>query len=385
MTPKTTSVPITGSVLRWAISESGMTESEVAQGVGISVNVLRSWASEADQPSRGQLESLAQLLKRPSAVFLLPEPPSARREYAQFRRAPGDRAGRLTKDEARWIREAERVQSIAALLVRGLERRPNIPVYSSEVVPGDVATKERYRIGIPDDIPKLASVGEAFRWWRDFLERSGVLVFQFSLGRSSCRGFSIWNEWAPVVAVNTTYNFPARIYTMFHEYGHLVTRTDSICVGFTSPRGRTTENGTLEKWCEKFSASFLLPQHSFAQYLDQALRISGRIGEVQIVSRIATHFRVSLRAVAMRLAELDRAEPDLYDRVDRVARVREQPELGGGGGQRRYQRRLEEFGRRLPWLLLEGAERQAIDELDVLDYLDITTSDLKELQRELAG
>jgi len=53
--------------------------------------------------------------------------------------------------------------------------------------------------------------------WRGVLEARGVLVLQLSIGKGNVRGFSAWDDHAPIVAVNTSYHPTARIFTLFHE------------------------------------------------------------------------------------------------------------------------------------------------------------------------
>ena len=39
------------------------------------------------------------------------------------------------------------------------------------------------------------------------------VVFAFSMGSESCRGFSLWDDYAPILAVNTAWLPSARIFT----------------------------------------------------------------------------------------------------------------------------------------------------------------------------
>src|SRR3954447_3556788 len=88
---------------------------------------------------------------------------------------------------------------------------------------------------------------------------SGVVVFLFQLGADNCRGFSLWHDRAPVIAINTTWNDEARTFTLFHEVGHLVTRTNSACT--SAPASAVTGAwDPAERWCERFAAAALVPE-----------------------------------------------------------------------------------------------------------------------------
>lgn len=384
--PKPTSVPINGSVLRWAIRESGILEETVAENLQVPIDMLRQWEQGSSFPSKTQFGKLTVLLKRPSALFFLPEPPDIEPTYAHFRWAPQAEESRLASEEARGIRSVTRLQGVVSLLLKELNQEPPaIPQVSETMSAEAVAADQRRTFGLTVETQlNWPSASHAFREWRQLLERKGVFVLHLRLGRTSCRGFSIWDDRAPIIAVNTAYNFPARIYTIFHEYAHLLTRTNAVCTSFTGPIARS--NDLTERWCERFAASFLLPRKEFLENASQLRRGAQVVTDFAAVARLANQFKVSLRAVALRLVELDRADLDLYLEVDNRARVTEQEKHGGGGkGQKRYERRLDEYGRRLPKVFLEGVRRDIIDSHDVLDYLDLSTKSLDDLERALAS
>ncbi len=185
-----------------------------------------------------------------------------------------------------------------------------------------------------------------------------------------------------MVAVNTAYNQQARIYTLFHELAHLLTRTNSVC-GDLRVMPRSDQD--VERWCERFAASFLLPRRALEAYIEATFRRGKAHREdLRVVSGVAARFKVSLRAAALRLIGLGLAEEELYSQVDRIAVVKEKERRGGGGqALKRHERRIAEFGHRLPGLLLEANRRDILDTYDVLDYLDISTKDLGNLKKEL--
>lgn len=384
--PNQTLVPINGSVLRWAIQESGISEKSIAENLQVAVGVLRQWESGSAFPSKTQFAKLLALLKRPSALFFLPEPPDIEPTYAHFRRAPKAQESRVAPDEARWIRSATRLQGAVSLLLKEMNQEPpKLPRLSPSPSAETAANEQRSVSGVTVQTQLgWPSPSWAFREWRQALEQQGVFVLHLRLGRASCRGFSVWDDMAPIIAINTAYNFPARIYTIFHEYAHLLTRTNAVCTSFSGPTDASDDEA--ERWCEKFAASFLLPRSEFLAHVDE-LRRGARVADFATVVRLANRFKVSLRAVALRLVDLDRANLELYREVDSRAKVSEQEKHGGGGGkgQKRYERRLDEYGRRLPKVFLEGVRRDIIDSHDVLDYLDLSTKSLDELERELAS
>ena len=128
--------------------------------------------------------------------------------------------------------------------------------------PETVAREIRELLAVPVETQlDWGSAGDAFRGWRSALEDVGVVVFQLSLGKKGIRGFSAWDDFAPLVAVNTAYHPTARVFTLFHEVGHLLRRDDAACLRFMRPGD--AEAG-IERWCERLSANLLMPSEALA-------------------------------------------------------------------------------------------------------------------------
>lgn len=112
----TTLVPITPSVLEWAIAASGLSPVEVAAEVGIDGAELESWISGQEKPALTKCRKLAATVHRQLAVFLLPAPPESEGIDVRFRHPIGSKFQRaLTPDERRLLRRARRLQEAEAL------------------------------------------------------------------------------------------------------------------------------------------------------------------------------------------------------------------------------------------------------------------------------
>lgn len=382
--PKTKLIPITGTVLRWAIAEAGFTEEELASRLKVDPGTVRRWETGPETPNTTQFRGLVQALRRPSAIFFLPEPPQRTSIQAQFRGAPGVAQRALKPEEARWLRKARWLQQTASWLVQELGEEP--PDMSSWRTTHDVeatAITERSKLGISVSVQRgWLDASTALKQWRTRLESLGILVFQLRLGRESCRGFSLWDDLAPVIAINSAYNEAARIYTLFHEYSHLLLRTDAICVAPFRWVGPGQDEDP-ERWCERFAAALLLPRGDLLDYLALAFgwRYGTFIRAFDQVINIARHYKVSLRAAALRLVELGAAEYSLYQEVNERAQVAETEKRGGGGrGLQRHEVRVQELGKRLPRILLDGLNKDILGLHDVLENIDVSTSHLADLE-----
>jgi Zn-dependent peptidase ImmA (M78 family) len=378
--PRATLVPINGAVLEWAIRESGYTESDVAEKLGVPAAEIMDWERGQGQPSKTKFARLVEVLKRPSAVFFLPSPPPPNPVQAQFRKGVGVEARPLNVEEARWLRRARRLQRMLAW-IRQEQRLPPVDIAraSIEEKPQLVAARERERFEVSlAEQKSWQDVYMAAKRWRWKIEERGVAVFHARLGRESCRGFSLWDDYLPIVAANSTYNTPARIFAYFHEFARLLLRSDSVC-GAVSPDSPSK----VEGWCELFAAAFLMPGDSVAEQLRNGLKWTGdRPLAFEDVGKLGRVFSVSLRAVALRLRDLGLASEELYEEVDRRAVIADQEKSsdGGGTGASRPEIRVRELGWHVPAILLAAMHQDLVGLHDVMDLLNASASDVDDLE-----
>jgi Zn-dependent peptidase ImmA (M78 family)/DNA-binding XRE family transcriptional regulator len=373
-------VPITPAALSWAIEESGYSREKLAAHLGVSLETVEAWISGRAQPTITKFRRIAAFLKRTPSTLLLPEPPRRVYRTVKFRRPTGEERSELNPTERRFLREAARVQRILSWVLEELgEESLRLPL--ANIMRDDaqeLALRARSLLALTDDTQVgWRSSSQALDAWRSKLEEQGVLIFLLPLGESACRGFSLWDKKAPAIAINTAWNTEARIFSLLHEYGHLLTRTDSACIEDGLAQAPVRKDDGVERWCERFSAAVLMPKSAFEHALRAEFRAAvPRLPEARFLAR---RFKVSLRAAVIRLIELNLAGRDLYREVP--PQSDKKAPGGGGRGRNRLQVREDQFGRRATRLFVRAVENDVLTRTDVLGVLDIADSDLETLQR----
>lgn len=366
-------VPATPSVVAWAIHESGFTIPKLAIILGLPEQVIEGW-THGQHPELAAFRRFAAVVERPLAAFLLPEPPSGSLPPVKFRHSRSTAGRELNPEERRRIREAARLQGIMSWLAAEMEMRgPEVLSYTTKDDPEIVARAIRAQTGISLETQLSWSSGtEALRAWRASVEGCGVSVFMVPMGEESCRGFSVWDDRAPLIAVNTAWMTEARIFTLFHEYAHLVTRTNSVCVE-DAPLGSSIAGDKTERWCERVAAAVLIPSEGLDTVLAD-LRGPDRKTDFVAVTRVASRLRVSRRAAALRLIETGQAPWSLFKSLPSHADLR----LGGGGGHGRTREtiRRQQFGNRTIRMFSEALERDVLGPADIVDYLGVSAEAL---------
>ena len=255
-------------------------------------------------------------------------------------------------------------------------QRPRLSKTSISVKSDSIAddTRSSLEIGIARQLT-WPSASIAFKEWRSATDNLGVYVFLLPMGENSCRGFSLWNPRAPVIAVNTAWNYQARIFTLFHELGHLITRTDSACKSGGN-FALTKHSDHTERWCEKFAAAVLLPWKPVRAYITEYYAwTEGRsISNLDVVYDIASKFKVSARAAALRLIQQKAASWDLYRKIPPISDAKKIAR--GGHGRVRQEISEENYGLKTAKLLLRGTDERYLTIADTVDYLRIKDTDL---------
>jgi Zn-dependent peptidase ImmA (M78 family) len=72
--------------------------------------------------------------------------------------------------------------------------------------------------------------GDNYRFWRSSLETKDILVFQFTGVRpKQMLGFSLSFDQLPVIAVNRKVKANGRVFTLLHEFAHLLVGESGVC------------------------------------------------------------------------------------------------------------------------------------------------------------
>lgn len=369
-------VPITGSVLAWAITDAGRSRAQVAAEVGVDPGVVLAWEQERDRPSTGQFNKLCGLLKRPPSFFFLARPPSTAPVAPSFRTHKGTAKDREpTPQEVTGLQLARRLQSVTAWVYERTERTVQLPRLTVQTDPEEAGSRLRewLRWGTDDVVGASISDAKVTFAMRSAIQDCGVIALNLTLGEDGARGFSLPHRRAPLLAVNTSDHHRARLFSLVHELAHLTLGDNSLCT--------TSQAGGVEPWCNRTAASVLMPTEPFWNYV-QSKFPNEEIATTAQVSTIRNYWHTSLRAVAIRLEHLGLAKEGLYDLVDREAEAKKKP--GGRPQPDKPQHlprvRLQQYGRGYVTALMEAEEEGILPQAEVLSLLKLSRSEYAQIQ-----
>jgi Zn-dependent peptidase ImmA (M78 family)/DNA-binding XRE family transcriptional regulator len=312
----TVKAKIKAELLVWAREESGLGTDEAAQKIGISPERLAEWEAGEDGPSIAQLRKVAEVYKRPLAVFYLPEVPRRFRVMQDFRRLPGEVAGHYSPKFRLEMRNAELRRDLAVELYQEIGEEP--PRFVLQAALDDNA--EQVGLAIRDALQIAAA--EQARWreprvafnaWRAAIEAAGVLVFQaIDIPLAEMRGFSIASDVMPVVAANRKDSYAGRAFSLLHELTHLMLRRSGIC-DLEEEAHRPPEEQRIEIFCNMVAGAALLPRNLLLHDPIVAAAAAGRVDwSDEILVALARRFAVSREVVLRRLLISGRTSEAFY-------------------------------------------------------------------------
>jgi len=364
-------VDVNPAVLSWARESAGYNLPEVAERCRIPENAIAGWESGRPQPTWSDLRKLAKLYRRPVASLLLAVPPEEAPTPTDYRTLP-DAKKELSPDTrfairtARWL--LRRARELEAQL--GVEQPSQAAAVRLSDDPDDVARDLRRRVGVTvSEQTRWGSIGEALARWRAAVEAQRVFVFQFRAPVKELRGFSHVEEGCPAIALNQKDAISARIFTLFHEYTHLLIARPGMCL---PEEGQFRESKPLEKFCNGVAGSVLIPRADFEPRLPPS-------PTDEAIAELAQHYRVSRYVVLGRMRTLGAVSTEAYRQI--TGRWETQRAGGPGpkrrqkGGPSRTTRCLNERGRLFVSVVLEAAKRDVIPASDATSYLGIRLKD----------
>lgn len=380
-------VALSPSVLEWALEESGMDAAELAARTDVALEALRAWIKGVDRPNRSQFAEIARVLARPEDFFFLPEPPTTPSFPVELRTAADGTP--LSSENIVSIRWARHIQAMVSWIVEDVKQPPEsvMALHSMRPTLSEDVLSERLRawIGLQDsDHDSGVSRHEAFNRRRKAIERNGIIVMQHRLGREGFRGFSIDDPWAPMIVVNRQETPEARSFTLMHELSHLTIGGSSSCASTSGVAERAPE---IERKCDRIASRILIPRDELLSELSSS-QSSDDTNDRHLIRRIASRFRVSLRASAIALVEQETVPRSAYSDIDRWSPAPDYPRQTDGDNvphETRIQNRVRELGGLVIHTILDAERRGRVTEHDVLDYFDLDRSSLPELAKAVGG
>jgi Zn-dependent peptidase ImmA (M78 family)/transcriptional regulator with XRE-family HTH domain len=359
-------VPVAPGVLKWARETMGKTVDDVAKRLDLGKATVEAWEKGQKHPTLKQLRELSVFLKRPLAAFFLPTAPQEAPLPVDFRTLPADSKKPFTEKTLLALRRARRLQDLSRELASNLGDRSFFDIETASLADDVRSLADRVRQGYGVTVEnqfEWKSETEALREWKRATESRGVLVLELPFPIAEGRAFSLTDDTYPVIVLNSGDSGNGRIFSLFHEFGHLLLGQSGIC-------DFIEEGKAIEQFTNRFSGEFLVPSLALS---GQAV-VQSHIGEewedddLLVLGRL---FKVSREVILRRLLITGSTTRKFYERKRAEWEARRKDIRPKGGHRVPARQCLRQNGVPFTARVLEAAERDIITYRDVSDYLSI--------------
>ena len=301
-------------LLVWARKTAHFTQQEAAHKVHVTEDLLKSWEDGKNRPTIHQLRELGETYKRPIAVFYLPEPPKEFTPLKDFRRFANSKISALSTKLQLETRLAQNRREIAIELYDDLDYEIPKPPQKVNLTdePETLALKIRNNLKVTrDEQLRFYDDHEAFTNWKTAIEKSGVLVFQINdVDINEIRGFSISDTPLPVIAINNKESRFGRIFTLLHEFVHILIREHGLCDFYENQHN--FESRRVEVFCNRVAGAILVPEKYFLLEEPVLENKPGVEWPEKQICILADKYKVSREVIMRRLLILKRITADFY-------------------------------------------------------------------------
>ncbi len=382
---KSLEIEVEPNVLKWAINSSGWKEEDIIKRLNISSNTFSNWLTGEVKPTITKLENLANIIKRPFAVFFLSEPPLEKPMPNDYRMLP-NKKGEFDKKTILAIRRARRLQGVSKELSENLHSgvKPDVETHKISESVKSIAEKYRNIFNLNEETEKrFKTPYDIYNHLRERIEDKNIFVFQISLPLEDARGFTLVDDAPAIIVVNSGDIIEARIFSLLHEFGHILVRESGVSIPENALIVKRID--VVEKWCNDFASSVLLPENkAISIFSDNKESLT----DPNTLNKLSRKLKVSKAMLLYNMSKLNFISHTQHEAVlerykPEIFPTKEKKEKKGGFAARTADKKcIDERGQRFVSLVAGNVEKGYITHSDALDYLSIKTRNFDKVTRK---
>lgn len=323
-------IKVKKEIYEWAIKESQKDIEEIK----IKFSNIEKWINQDEFPTFRQIEKLANFLKVPLGYMFLDKPPKSDIIESEYRTI-GNKKPYISKNLKDTIYDMSRKQDWISEYRKDNGWDRIIVDNYNELDVDDI-------LGIVKKAKEFLNLEEfwykdckdnriAYNFLREKLELKGIIVMQNGIVGSNThrkldidefRGFMLYDEYAPLIFINANDSITGKIFTLVHEFIHILFKEDDILENIDLFRDMK-----LESQINKITVEFLMPESHIKKYWNKQEKTLNQIEELSKL------FNVSRLALAIRLNSLKLINQSLVREVNEVTKkdLKKKKDKSNGG------------------------------------------------------
>lgn len=306
-------VHIEKDVLEWVLQQ--------CQNVAINdetTMLLDKWMTGEKTPTFNQVEKVSKATRIPFGYFFLQEPPVEDTSLLEYRTVHSIDLETPSRDLMDTIHDMELIQDWIKedLLQKGIDPPDFIGAMNVQSDVNDFANYSRNILGLNLKwFLQGKSSYDSFRYIRNAISNAGVAVMMSgivgnntrrSLSIDEFRAFTLIDELAPLIFINSNDSWNGKLFSLLHEFNHIVLGKSSFYNDRYSAQQRVSK---LEVLCNAVTAEILVPHQLFLKEWE----ILGDAEASEKINVVAKIFRCGTIVVARRALDARFISEDTYD------------------------------------------------------------------------
>jgi Zn-dependent peptidase ImmA (M78 family) len=316
---------INPEILAWARKESGLEINDILSALEIDHPTYQLWEKFGNNVPFSKIKTLAKIFQRQTALFFLPSVPEKSKRPIDNRNLREFHTS-LSPETSLSIRRANRYSELLNKLntlsyyqntYKWIAEFKEAFIYSNRIDREEIGVWIRKRTGISiDNQVSAQSQSQIYKMWRAaFEEKLGIPAFQFKMPVQEIQGFSLNDQVPYCIVVNSKHSITGKIFTLFHELGHLLKKQAGICF----PE-KVSDNQILELECNAFAGMVLIPRE-----------IVKPLDSVDEIFTLSNKLKVSSESYLRRLKGLNQVDDKkFFDLLSEIRDRVKEPSKGFG-------------------------------------------------------
>ncbi len=326
-------IQIAPATIDWIISKTQL--NEISPKVA---DNLLAWRSGEKTPTFNQIENASKATGIPLGYFFLQNPPIENTTLIECRTVDSIAVKDTSRDLMNTIHDMEMIQDWMReqLISDGFEPLDYIGKFKTSGYM-EIAENARKILGIDIDWYKSVEVGKSFNYIRNVMNSSGVIVMVNGmvgnnthrlLNVNEFRAFTIIDEYAPLIFINSNDSENARLFSLLHEFAH-------ICIGennlFNDRYSFGEKVNKAETICNSVAAEIIAPQVLFENEWNISIKNNT---QKQVIYNLAAKFKCGTMVIARKALDNNFIPFKLYKEIAELAVkiYNEQRKKKGNGG-----------------------------------------------------
>lgn len=311
-------------ILAWALKRARYTAGDLVKEFPF----IQSWLEGKRKPTITQTQKLSNKLSVPFGYFCLPSPPEEIPLLPDFRTKGNHPVKEISLGLRKTIEHAKGCQAFLSERLENADAEPFLyeGVLSQHNTPKEGANILKKLLGEK----KLSSQENRFKNLLHTIENLGVLIqknshvlnsIKHKLDSDEFRGFALCDKYCPLIFLNENDSSKAQIFTLIHEFCHILLGETGISGGDGSARG-------VERLCDRITVEYLVPEKDFRNCWER-----GDSQEtLELLDSLAEEFCVSKWVIIRRAHELHLiSDAFFHEELNKLLAFSKPKEKGKGG------------------------------------------------------